>query len=58
MGGPDIVTLPTEIEEAEVYLERAAQEGCGALPGHLDLGVVSFPSQKTRGVHPESLYKE
>lgn len=28
----------TEIEEAEVYLELAVQEGCRALPGHLDLG--------------------
>lgn len=32
------MTLLTEIEEAVAYLELAVQEGCRALPGHLDPG--------------------
>lgn len=31
------MTLLTETEETEVYLEFTAQEECRALPGHLDL---------------------
>lgn len=31
------MTLLTETEETEAYLEFTAQEECRALPGHLDL---------------------